>query len=201
MLSLLKLLLSLAIPLLLLTVVPEPAQAHGPVLSFTSTTTDGMIVDVDYSDLAISAGNAGRFSFNLFKDASRSEPADFYVVFVRIAKDTEGYKEGETIYSGIVTKRDFGGTGFSLWLPEAGTYRLSARYYKSKNDEDVKVAEAVFKLDVAPAWGADKIKLQSKEFGFGVGLGLLMALILGFAVYFRKNIRSIVTNFATRVQK
>ncbi len=168
---------------------PFDVGAHGAGLTFTSTTTDGMIIDVDYGDLYISAGSAGRFDFNLFTDGSRDKTAEFSKVWVRISKNIQDSKSGETVYAGYVSRQLFGGNGFSILLPAAGTYTLKARYEAdSESGLGDTLAEAEFILDVAPPWGEEQFKYQSKEFKVGVGSGFLIAALLCIAWFFRKRI-------------
>ena len=73
-----RVILTIAITLALAALSPSSVKAHGEeVLTFTATTTDGSIVDIDYTGLMIEAGVSGSFVFNLFSDETRTIEAPF----------------------------------------------------------------------------------------------------------------------------
>ncbi len=99
---------------------PEGVYAHGEGITFTSTTTEGYVVDVDYGDPYIKAGSFGRFSFGLFADSTRQEEVKYTYIWVRIVKKDSGRAE-KRLFAGAVAKQEFGGNGFSFVFPEEGT--------------------------------------------------------------------------------
>src|SRR3989344_8162880 len=114
----------------ILVIPADTVHAHGgPGLNFTSTTTEGYIVDVDYSDLSIEAGRIGRFDFRIFVDRTWQKPVIFTDMWIRITQN-DGGEVGKTLFAGSIAKQEFGGNGFSYVFPEGGTYTLSA----SNND-------------------------------------------------------------------
>ena len=158
-----------------LAVSAETVHAHGgEELTFTSTTTGGRIVDVDYAESSIEAGSTGRFDFGLFTDETRQRQAVFSDVWVRIIQK-DGSKVGKTLFAGPISKQEFGGNGFSYVFPEGGTYMLSVRYNDvRKGDFGETVGEAEFQLNVLPS-------PDEGTFGFGAEfwLGLLVGLLGG----------------------
>jgi hypothetical protein len=156
---------------------PTATYAHGEAgLVFTSTTTEGRIVDVDYREAYIEAGSFGRFDFNLFADDKRERVANFTDIWVRIVKK-DGSRVGKTLYAGSVAKQEFGGNGFSFVFPEGGTYTLSVRYNDSDSDRfGETVGEAEFELDVLRSSDEDKFKF-GMEFWVGLIGGLFVAVV------------------------
>ena len=156
---------------------PSLTYAHGEAgLTFTATTTEGRIVDVDYSDAYIEADRIGRFDFNLFADDKRNNEANFTDMWVRIVKKDVSMV-GKTLYAGGVAKQDFGGNGFSFVFPEGGTYTLSVRYNdtsKEKFGDDV--GEAEFELNVLRSSDENKFNF-GMEFWVGLVGGLFVAVV------------------------
>ena len=153
----------------------ETVHAHGgEELTFTSTTTEGRIVDVDYAESSIEAGSTGRFDFGLFTDETRQRPAAFSDVWVRIVQK-DGSKAGKMLFAGPIAKQEFGGNGFSYVFPEGGTYTLGVRYNDaSKGDFGETVGEAEFELNVLRSPDEDTF-----AFGTEFWLGLLVGLLGG----------------------
>jgi hypothetical protein len=164
--------------------LPNSIQAHGAGMTFSATTTEGYIIDVDYSDLSIVADNIGRFDFNLFLDANRTKPVPFTDLWVRIEQKNEG-KRDRTLYAGSVAKMQFGGTGFSLVFPTEGKYTLSVRYNDSTigNLGDT-VAEDEFELDVVRPYDKPVFAYTSREFLGGLGGGALVSITVAGAYLF-----------------
>lgn len=153
-------------------VSPETARAHGgPGLNFTSTTTQGYIVDVDYSDTSIEAGRIGRFDFRLFSDRTWETAIKYTDIWVRIV-EKDGSKAGKTLFAGPISEQEFGGDGFSYVFPEGGTYTLHLRYNDArKGDFGETVGEAEFELNVLRS--SDE---NSFTFGIEFWIGLLAGL-------------------------
>ncbi len=150
----------------------DTVHAHGGEgLNFTSTTTKGYIVDVDYSDLSVEAGRIGRFDFRLFTDRTWETVVDFTDIWVRIV-EKNGSKAGKTLFAGPISEQEFGGDGFSYVFPEGGTYTLSLRYNDArKGDFGETVGEAEFELNV----------LRSPdENTFTFGIEFWIGLLVGF---------------------
>lgn len=148
----------------LFVLLPESIHAHGAGLTLSSTTTDGLVVDVDYSDLTIEAERIGRFQFNLFRDEERTEEAEYTDLWVRITRFDD--EREITFFAGGIAKQKFGGDGFSITFPDKGEYKLYIRYNDAnESDPGDSVAEAEFPLDVEPN-------------SFNDGSGLLMRFII-----------------------
>lgn len=156
---------------------PESTLAHGEAgLIFTSTTTEGYIVDIDYADAYIEADRIGRFDFGLFEDGSRQEQVKFTDMWIRIVKK-DGSRAGKTLFAGPVAKQEFGGNGFSFVFPKGGTYELNVRYNDaSKGDFGDTVGEAKFDLNVLRNPNEDKFNF-GKEFWVGLIGGLFIAVV------------------------
>lgn len=168
---------------LALLISPETSFAHGEAgLTFTSTTTEGRIVDVDYRDAYIEAGLMGRFDFGIFSDDSRQQQAKFTDIWVRIVRE-DGSRVGKTLFAGGIANQEFGGDGFSFVFPEGGTYTLHVRYNDADADEYGKetVGEAEFKLDVLRSTDEEKFAF-GMEFWVGIvgGAALLAVISLPF---------------------
>ncbi len=156
---------------------PESVFAHGEAgMTFTSTTTEGRIVDVDYGDTYIEADRIGRFDFGLFEDGARQKQVNFTDMWVRIRHD-DGSRVGKLLFAGPVAKQEFGGNGFSFVFPEGGAYTLSVRYNDADKDKfGETVAEAEFELDVLRNPDDDKFGF-GMEFWVGLIGGLFMAVV------------------------
>ena len=180
--KLLQLLTIVFISGLCLVFAPQAAFAHGgAVQSFTSTTTEGRIIDIDYDQPPLSAESSGRFTFNLFKDGSRTKGVEYTDLWVRIVEgaDEDG-KRGQTIFAGPVNRSEYGGTGFLYVFANPGKYTFSVRYNDSKAKEydDQTLGEASFQLDVLPAYGKSKFT-YGNDFWLGVAIGALVFLFIG----------------------
>ncbi len=179
-----------AATLFAIVVTPEKAFAHGgAVQTFVSTTTEGHIIDVDYDSPPLVAEGAGRFTFGLFSDDSRTEGLEFTDLWVRIIKGgDENGQRGETIFAGPILKADYGGTGFVYVFANEGQYTLNVRYNNSKkNDSGQNVAEATIPLTVLPPYGRSGF-----DFGLSFFLGFIIGCVVAFAIlgmyiYVRKN--------------
>ncbi|TSC86575.1 MAG: hypothetical protein G01um10148_561 [Parcubacteria group bacterium Gr01-1014_8] len=156
---------------LTLLLLPSAVLAHGgESLTFTSTTTEGYVVDVDIEDGYLEADSFTRIDFGLFKDAARSKSADFTDMWVRIVKK-DGSKAGQTLFAGAIAKQQIGGNGFSFVFPEGGVYALSVRYNDASKEKygDI-VGEAEFEFEV----------LRSPdENAFNVGMEFWVGLMIG----------------------
>ncbi|MHB1086569.1 MAG: hypothetical protein ACYCZ0_02365 [Minisyncoccota bacterium] len=176
----------LALALLL---VPNAAFAHGgAALTFTSTTTEGYIVDVDIEDGYLESGVFTRIDFGLFADVARTKSVDFTDMWVRIV-DEDSTPKGTTLFAGPIAKPDVGGNGFAFRFPKAGVYTLSVRYNDANQGAyGETVADAEFALNVSRS--ADE-----NTFGFGVEfwVGLLAGLfgtviaVLPFVLQSKRN--------------
>jgi hypothetical protein len=155
---------------------PQTGNAHGAGMTF-SEVVDGYQVDVDYSDLVLESGTAGRFTFNLFSDPEREEPVEFTDLWVRIEKKREG-KNGEILFAGPIFSPTFGGPGFTIVFPKGGEYELSVRY----NNGDKEVVEATFPLSVEK--GAGEKNFFDIGFWRGLFCGVLAVLLFGGVLMF-----------------
>ena len=171
---------------LVLSILPNAASAHGEAgLTFTSTTTEGRIVDIDYSDAYIEADRIGRFDFNLFADGKREKEANFTDMWVRIVRK-DGSRIGKTLYAGGVAKQEFGGNGFSFVFPEGGTYTLSVRYNDASKDRfGDDAGETEFELNVLRSSDEDKFKF-GMEFWVGLMVGAFGIAILGLPLFMNR---------------
>lgn len=171
-----------------LSALPEQAEAHGEAgltFSATSTNESGQVtfVDMDYTELAIVArDSAGRFTFDLFGDETRTQPVDYTDLWVRIVEDT-GTGGGRTVFAGPIYRTQYGGVGFLFTFPESGKYTMHLRY----NDADASssgetLAEAEFPLDVLRSEDENKFNFGIE---FWVGLvGGLFAAVIGLLPFF-----------------
>lgn len=162
------------------------AHAHGAGISFSATSTaEGAPpyqVDVDFADLAIVEGSAGRFDFKLFQNDKREKSVKFTDVWVRVAKK-EGGPRGQTLFAGPIANIPFGGAGFSIVFPEAGAYVMTVRYNDTSRDSMGEVvAEAEFTLDVRSA----KKGFFDFERKCLVGAGALAALFVSALFLFAR---------------
>lgn len=160
----------LLFPLVMLVAVPAQTRAHGSGLTLTATTTENF-VDVDYDSFTIIAGEPGRFDFKLFKDPKRVQPTEFSKVWVRILRESD-IKEGDTIFSGWIAKAIFGSTGFSILLPQPGSYKMIVRY----NAGDSEIVEATLPFTV------EESKTKQSFFDLKFFLGSIVGVALGIAV-------------------
>ncbi len=160
-----------------LALVPYAVSAHGAGLTFTATTSNA-IIDVDYQAYSIVAGDLGRFDLRLFKDAARIVPVAFDNVWVRISKVNEPNPDraGETLFSGLIAKPEFGGTGFSILIPESGPYTMLVRYSMG----DTEISEATLLFTVEPPYREEF--RYGREFWFGLAGGAA-AIALAFGLY------------------
>jgi len=178
---------TIAITLALVALSPSSAEAHGEeVLTFTATTTDGSIVDIDYTGLMIEAGVSGSFIFNLFSDETRTTEAPFKDLWVRIIED-DGTEWGRTIFAGPVSKPEFGGQGFLYIFPKGGEYRLSIRYNRDSvvgsNEESI---SAEIPLTVYRSTAEEEFSFNT-EFLVGLSAGILGTLTLGIPFLRRRD--------------
>lgn len=173
----LSLFFTLACVVAVAVILPTDARAHGEAgITFTSTTTEGHIVDVDYADVYIQADSMGRFTFNLFADDSRQKEVNFTDMWVRIEKKA-GEKSSRTVFAGPIAKQEFGGNGFSYVFSEGGAYTLSVRFNDaSKETFGATAGEGEFQLDVLRNPDDDKFRFGA-EFWVGLIGGLFVALL------------------------
>ncbi len=150
--------------------LPGIVLAHGEGGLEFSQTVDGMVVDLDYDRLIIEAkGNVGRFTFDLFKDETRTERIEFTDLWVRVTKIEEGKKVGALLFAGPIDKPVFGRTGMSFAFFEPGKYLFSVRYM---NGED-KIVEGEFPVDVYSV-STEKEPFLNKDLGIGLIAGVLV---------------------------
>lgn len=171
---------SLSRTLLLAVILCSPfiASAHGEGgLTFTSTTSKGWIVDVDYGEPVIEAGRLGRFSLALYADAERTREISFTDVSVRVIQlGQKGYEE--TLFAGVIAKSLLGGRGFSYAFPDGGQYLLGLRFTNSSVDSiGETLAEVVLPFTVEDnllsAREANRFTF-SKEFWAGILGGIFI---------------------------
>ena len=159
----------------LLSLTPKSAYAHGAGLTLTATTSQHLI-DVDYSDFEIYAGESGRFDLRLFADEARTKPVDFSQVWVRVVQKGD-LPEGDTIFSGWLSKASFGPTGFTIELPDVGEYNLIVRY--ASTDETI----ASFTLPITAVKSRARAPLDTRTLAIGAGLGALIPLMVLFGTW------------------
>lgn len=153
---------------------PKTAYAHGSGVTFTATTST-YLIDVDYSDFFIRAGESGRFDLRLFADAARKKSVDFSRVWVRVVQKSD-LPEGETIFSGWLSRPDFGPAGFTISLPEPGRYDLILRYVK----DDKTISDTTFHLDVIEGWESQDTFLNTYGTGSLVTVAAVGVMIGAF---------------------
>ena len=150
--------------------LPGVVLAHGEGGLEISQTIDGIVVDLDYDRLIVEAkGDVGRFTFDLFKDETRTERIEFTDLWVRISKVEEGKKTGALLFAGPVDRSIFGRTGFSYAFFEPGQYIFSVRYMDGEN----KIVEGDFPVDVYEL-ATKKEPFINKDMGIGLIAGVLM---------------------------
>lgn len=161
---------------------PSVTYAHGGAsLTFTATTTEGYIVDIDVPDGYLQAKSFTRIDFALFKDAARTKSINYTDMWVRITKKEDG-KKGPTLFAGPIAKTEFGGQGFAYNFPGGGEYTLSIRYNDASIDKWGKtVAEAEIPFTVLRSTDENKFKFNT-EFWIGIVAGALTTLIGLFPV-------------------
>ncbi|KND47150.1 MAG: hypothetical protein AB199_01820 [Parcubacteria bacterium C7867-004] len=177
--------------LLAVCLLPQGVQAHGEgVLPFTATTTEGYIIDVDYGGLKIESDVSGTFTFNLFKDAARTEEAVFKDLWVRIVEE-DGSEHGRTIFAGPIARPVFGQLSFLYVFQHAGKYSLVVRYNQEETGSiyDQKKIEATFPLEVYPRAATGWFSVSS-EFLMGGAAGALSVLLLGLLMHVIRRKRS-----------
>ena len=160
---------------------PNAAWAHGQgVLTYTATTTEGYLVDVDYADSAMVAGVPGTFSFKLFKDGSRQEQVPVTNLWVRIARERPDTPVGDTLFAGPIAQPEFGPQGFLFSFPREGQYTLSVRFHTADTAEE----EFTFPLQVATGDTSSSIKL-TPDFFAGAVSGIFVLLLAGLPLFLR----------------
>ena len=120
---------------------PRTAYAHGAGLTLTATSTH--LIDVDYNDFFIRAGESGRFDLKLFADEARTKPVEFSKVWVRVVQKGE-QTDGTTLFSGWIARPTFGPTGFTIVLPTEGAYDLVVRFVQN----DKTISDATLRFEV-----------------------------------------------------
>jgi hypothetical protein len=158
---------------------PSITYAHGGAsLTFSATTTEGYIVDIDVPDGYLQAKSFTRINFALFKDAARTKSANYTDMWVRIEKKENG-KRGQTLFAGPIAKTEFGGQGFGYYFPDGGEYTLSIRYNDATKDsyDGETVAEAEFPFTVLRSTDENKFSF-GMEFWIGLGAGVFLVLVL-----------------------
>jgi len=163
--------------------LPEETLAHGEAgLTFTATSTSengvSRYVDVDYTELAIIArDSSGRFTFNLFADAERTQPVNYTDMWVRIVENNDS-KFRKTVFAGPIYRTEFGGVGFLFTFPDSGKYTLHVRYNDANKDNyGETLAEAEFPLDVLRSLDENSFDFGSMEFMVGLLSGAFVALL------------------------
>ena len=167
-----------------LLILPGMASAHGEaVLTFSATTTEGNIVDVDVEGEYIEADTFTRMDFALFQDAARTKDVDFTDMWVRIIRK-DGDKAKQSLFAGPIAKPEFGGNGFAFVFPEGGTYTLSVRYNDAnKGERGETVGEAELELNVLRSSDEDKFSFDMKFWvGLVSGIFATIGILLPFLV-------------------
>ncbi len=167
---------------------PVVVEAHGGEgMTLSATTTEGSIIDIDYTGLIVEAGVSGSFIFNLFTDDTRTVGAPFKDLWVRVIQE-DGTDWGRTIFAGPIARPEFGGQGFLYIFPEGGDYRLSIRYNREDELEAGRDAiTAEFPLTVYRSSQEEKFE-ASQDFFVGIGVGALGLLILLLPIITRRKL-------------
>lgn len=169
---------------------PAVTYAHGGAsLTFSTTTTEGYIADVDVPDGYLQAKSFTRINFALFKDAERTKSANYTDIWVRVIKKENGQngQKGQTLFAGPIANMEVGSQGFAFDFPEGGDYTLSIRYNDATKNEygGETVAEAEFPLTVLRSTDENTFSFGT-EFWVGLGAGLFLALIAILPFLMRK---------------
>ena len=187
-----KLYFALVLPFLILAVVsiPYAGSAHGEAgLTFSAVDTDNgsiRFVDIDYTETEIIARDSvGRFTFDLFADADRTQTVEYTDMWVRIVQD-DGGRSGKTVFAGPIYPVQFGGAGFLFTFPDSGKYTLHVRYNDAnKGSYGETLAEAEFPLDVLRSSEENTFDF-GMEFWIGLIGGIFLVLILLLPIMLRK---------------
>jgi hypothetical protein len=176
----------LAVLLLVAGVAPQRAQSHGQGMTLSKVTEQGLLVDIDYSDLQIEAETFGRFDISLFSDPDRTQSAEFTDLWVRIVQD-DGGRVGKTLFAGAIAKQEFGKDGLLFVFPKGGAYTLYVRYNDAnKGGFGETVAEVEFPLEVLRSQNENAFDFGSFEFWVGLIGGLFVALLVLLPLLMRK---------------
>lgn len=100
--------------------LPVLAFAHGNGGSFEEV-VGSYLVDVGYSVNQFTQDELTRFDFLLYDGATKA-PAEFTDVWVRLEHD------GKPLFAGALSIPKIGAAGFSTQFPDAGDYKITARY-------------------------------------------------------------------------
>ncbi len=182
-----KILFSLVFVTLIYVFTPVGAEAHGEdVLTFTATTTNGYIIDIDYAGLIIEAGVSGTFEFNLFLDEARTQEVEFKDLWVRIVEQ-DGSKMGRTIFAGPVANPEFGPQAFLYVFSQGGSYTLYVRYNQESEGSvyDQKDISAEIPLNVYRSAEEEKFSFTTDVF-VGIAIGGLGALVVTLPMLMRR---------------
>lgn len=152
------------------TFLPLSASAHGGGMSLTATTT-AYLIDIEYADVSIVAGEPGRFDFKL-ADIATNEPVYFGQVWVRITKENE-IVSGDTVFSGSIAKSSYGSTGMSIAMPSSGSYEILVRF---GNGDDT-IVESTIPFTVQAV--VDK---NNGAFNRNFFLGFLVGSVIAFCI-------------------
>lgn len=166
---------------------PGVASAHGEAsMTFTSTTTEGHIVDVDYGDAYIEAGRMGVFIMDLFTDEARNKSVNFSDIWVRITLKN-GSNSGETLFAGPIAKQEFGGNRFAYVFPEGGTYTLSVRFNDASKNAllATNAGEAEFELNVLRSPDEEQFSFNM-EFWVGLLGGTFALAVVGLPLMLKR---------------
>jgi hypothetical protein len=166
---------------------PGVVSAHGEAsMTFTSTTTEGHIVDVDYGDAYIEAGRMGVFIMDLFTDEARNKSVNFSDIWVRITLKNEN-NSGETLFAGPIAKQEFGGNRFAYVFPEGGAYTLSVRFNDASKNElmATNAGEAEFELNVLRSPDEEQFTF-GVEFWVGLLGGTFALVVVGLPLMLKR---------------
>lgn len=130
---------------------------------------DGYLVDIGYDSDPIVAHSPVRFDFALY-EATNKTIVPFDRLWLRLEK------ERKIIFAGGIARPQFGATGATVLMPEAGNYQLFVRF----EDDDGALVELETELAVQP-------KESPIHWVWWVGpLAILAAFGLGFFTGMRR---------------
>lgn len=141
-------------------------RAHGSGASFEEV-VDGVLIDIGYSPVDISAQTPVPFDFSI-ADAVSGDTLPYSDIWVRV------HKGRETFFAGGIGKSAVGATTMLFQFPKAGMYMLSVRFQNGTES----VAEATFEVPVSELMGADA-ETDSDHGIVIMFVAFLLGLILG----------------------
>lgn len=88
---------------------------------------DGYFIDIGFQPEFPTTDAVTRFDFSVFDESDKNQSDVFTDVWVRIVHDDTD----RTVFSGNLHNPDFGPTGFGMYLTDAGSYTVHARFQKN----------------------------------------------------------------------